>query len=255
MSKILQYLQEKVIFLPVKLDLNYKYNFEKKFEELNFETPDNGIINALHFKIEKPKGVIIYFHGNAGNLIRWGNEASKFTDYGYDVLVMDYRSFGKSTGPRSEAILFKDAQFCYDFLKKHYEENTIIVYGISLGGAFATKIASENQPKKVIIECSFYSLQDMSMRWLPFYATAKIKPGMTYLFESNKHIQKIKAPLYIFHGSKDSVVPLKSGKKLFEKFEQTQIDIEKKFIHIEDGMHSDLHTFELYQKEMKIILE
>lgn len=255
MSKIFQYLQEKFIFLPIKLDPDFTFSFDKNFEELHFETPNNGKINALHFKIENPKGVILYFHGNSGNLVRWGKDASKFLDFGYDVLVMDYRGFGKSRGPRSERILFEDAQFCYDFLKDRYKESKIILYGISLGGAFATKIAAANTPKKVIIECSFYNLQDMAMRWIPSYATTKIKPSMTYLFESNNHIQNIKVPLYIFHGSKDTVVPLKSGKKLFELFEKTQLEIEKKFIYIENGTHSDLHTFELYQKEMKVILE
>ena len=255
MSSILQFLQEKVVFLPIKLDPEFKFTFDQNFEELNFETPNNGKINALHFKTEDPKGVILYFHGNAGNLKRWGQEAAFFIQYGYDVLVMDYRGYGKSSGPRSEEILFEDAQFCYDYLKKSYNEDEIIIYGISLGGAFATKIASENNPKKVIIECTFYNLQDMAMRWIPYYATSKIAPAMTYLFESNKHIQNITAPLYIFHGSKDVVVPLKSGKKLFEKFVKAQTEVEKKFIHIEDGAHSDLHTFEVYQKEMKIILE
>lgn len=255
MSKILQYLQEKVIFLPIKLDANFEFSFDKNFEELYFETPNHGKINALHFKIKNPKGVILYFHGNAGNLVRWGKEASAFTDFGYDVLVMDYRGYGKSSGIRSEKILFQDAQFCYDFLKKQYQENKIIVYGISLGGAFATKIASKNSPKKVILECTFSNLQEMATRWISQYATNKIKPKMTYLFESDVHIQKIEAPLYIFHGTKDVVVPFESGKKLFEKFEKSQNTIEKRFIEIENGNHSDLHTFEVYQKEMKNILE
>ncbi|MFC6268536.1 alpha/beta hydrolase [Frigoriflavimonas asaccharolytica] len=255
MSKILQYLQEKVVFLPIKLDSNYEYFFDKNFKELNFETSNNGNINALHFTVENSKGVILYFHGNAGNLVRWGKEASAFTDFRYDILVMDYRSYGKSTGPKSEKILFEDAQFCYDYLKKIYRENQIIVYGISLGGAFAAKIASENSPKKVILECTFCNLQDMAARWIPEYATQKIKPKMTYIFESDKYIQKIKVPLYIFHGTKDVVVPIESGKKLFENFEKSQPQIEKKFIEIENGNHSDLHTFDLYQREMKTILE
>lgn len=255
MSKILQFLQEKVVFIPVKLDPDFQFAFEDKFEELQFETPNNGVISALHFKIKNPKGVILYFHGNALNLTRWGKLAGSFTKFGYDVLVIDYRGYGKSTGPRSEKILFNDAQFCYDFLKKHYDENKIIVYGISLGGAFATKIASDNKPKMVILECTFYNLQDMAKRWIPAFATVRIAPVMTYLFLSNVYIQKITSPLYFFHGTKDLIVPHKSGKKLFQEFAKAQPNIEKKFITIKDGSHSDLQDFELYREEMKKILE
>lgn len=255
MGNILQYLQEKVVFLPVKLKSDFQFTFEEKFEELLFETPNKGMISALHFKIKNPKGVILYFHGNALNLTRWGKSAGFFTKLGYDVLMADYRSYGKSTGPRSEKILFNDAQYCYDFLKKHYDESKIIVYGISLGGAFAIKIASQNKPKKVILECTFYNLEDMVQRWLPAYATNRIGPSMTYLFESNLHIQKINAPTFFLHGTKDLVVPLKSGKKLFQEFEKAKPEVEKKFITIKDGGHSDLQDFEMYQKEMKKILE
>lgn len=255
MGNILQYLQEKVVFLPIKLASDFEFSFEDEFEELQFETPNKGKVNALYFKVEQPKGVVLYFHGNADNLNRWGKQASTFIKNGYDVLIPDYRGYGKSTGPRSERILFNDAQFCYDFLKKRYSECEIIIYGISLGGAFATKIASKNKPKKVILECTFYNLEDMVQRWLPAYATNKIGPSMTYLFESNVHIQKITAPVFFLHGTKDLIVPLKSGKKLFQVFEKSQPEVKKKFITIKDGAHSDLQNFEVYQKAMNKLLE
>jgi esterase/lipase len=255
MSSILQYLQEKVVFLPVKLKEDFQFSFEEKFEELQFETPNEGLINALYFKIKNPKGVILYFHGNADNLTRWGKMAAKFTKFGYDVLVPDYRGYGKSTGLKTEENLYSDAQYCYDFLKKHYDESRIIVYGISLGGTFATKVAGKNNPKKVILECTFFNLQDMAERWIPSLATNRIAPAMTFLFESNINIKKITAPLVMFHGTKDLIVPIKSGRKLFKEFEKAQPDISKKFITIKKGSHADLFQFELYQKEIKIALE
>ena len=255
MNKILQYLQEKVVFLPIKLGLDYSFQFEENFEELQFETPHKGLINALYFKVKNPKGVILYFHGNADNLTRWGKTAASLTKFGYDVLVPDYRGYGKSSGPRSEEILFSDAQYCYDYLKKKFKEDKIIVYGFSLGGAYATKIASENKPKKVILEGTFYNLQDMAERWIPSVATTRIAPVMTYLFESNLHIHKITSPLFMFHGTKDLVVPIKSSRKLFKEFVKAQPAIEKKYITIKNGGHSDLQNFDLFQKEMKIALE
>ena len=254
MSELLKYFQEKVVFLPVILPHDHTYDFENDFEEYLWDTPFDGKINALHFKIENPKGVIAYFHGNADNLHRWGKIAVEFTKFGYDVLVMDYRGYGKSSGPRNEEYLYSDAQFFYDFAKENYGENKIIVYGRSLGGAFATKIAGENQPKMVILEATFYNLQDIVNRWLPGKVTDKVSPKMTYHFLSNQNILKIKVPLYHFHGTKDSVVPLKSGKKLFEVFEKERPKIAKKFIEIKGGTHEDLIKYDEFIEEMKKIL-
>ncbi len=254
MSELLKYFQEKVVFLPVILPHDHTYDFENDFEEYLWDTPYEGKINALHFKIENPKGVIAYFHGNADNLHRWGKIAVDFTKFGYDVLVMDYRGYGKSSGPRNEEYLYSDAQFFYDFAKENYGENKIIVYGRSLGGAFATKIAGENQPKMVILEATFYNLQDIVNRWLPEKVTDKVSPKMTYHFLSNQNILKIKVPLYHFHGTKDSVVPLKSGKKLFEVFEKEHPEIPKKFIEIKGGTHEDLIKYDEFVEEMKKIL-
>ncbi|SNV36831.1 Esterase/lipase [Chryseobacterium taklimakanense] len=254
MSKIFQYLQEKVVFLPVKLPEDFEYSFDCAFEEYFFDTPNEGKINAVHFKIQKPKGVILYFHGNSDNLVRWGKIASDLTGFGYDVFVPDYRHYGKSTGPRNEEYLFSDAQFCYDFLKKQYGEENIIVYGRSLGGAFAVKMAADNEPKKLILEATFFNLQDIVNRWLPNSATEKISPKMTYHFHSNKNILEVNCPLYHFHGDKDFVVPINSGKKLFETLHTEKPELEKKFIEIKGGSHDDLSKFEEFQTELNRIL-
>ena len=255
MSDILKYIQKKVDFLPVVLPVHHEFDFEKNFEEYLWETPFEGKINVLHFKIKNPKGIIVYFHGNSDNLHRWGKIAADFTDFEYDVLVLDYRGYGKSSGPRNEEYLNSDSQFVFDFAKENYGEENIVVYGRSLGGAFATKIAADNHPKAVILECTFFSLQDIVNRWLPKQVTNRVSPTMTYHFLSHENISKVKVPLYHFHGTKDFVVPLKSGKKLFEVFKKSQPEIFKKFIEIPGGGHDDLVNFEEFKTEIKKILK
>lgn len=255
MSELLKYLQEKVVFLPVVLPENHEFDFGQNFEEYLWETPYEGKIDVLHFKIKNPKGVIAYFHGNSGNLLRWGKIAHEYTHFGYDVLVMDYRGYGKSSGPRNEDYLYSDAQFFYDFAKNHYGEENTIVYGRSLGGSFAVKIAAENHPKAVILEATFFNLQDIVNRWLPKKVTDKVSPTMTYHFLSNENIIKVESPLYHFHGTKDKIVPLKSGKKLFEVFKKAQPKIEKKFIEISGATHDDLINYKEFVEELKKILK
>ncbi len=255
MAKLLQYFQEKVVFLPVALPLEHEFKFETAFEEYLWETPFGGKINGLHFKIENPKGVILYFHGNADNLHRWGKIAAEFTHFGYDILVMDYRGYGKSSGPRNEDFLYSDAQYFYDFARENYGEENTVVYGRSLGGAFAVKIGAHNIPKCVILECSFYNLQDIVNRWLPAKVTDRVSPSMTYHFLSNENIENVNVPVYHFHGSKDKIVPIKSGKKLFEVFEKNHPQTPKKFIEIEGAGHDDLAKFTEFSDEIGKILK
>lgn len=160
--------QERIIFQSKKLDKNFSYTFAKKFEEVNLKAKDNSTINALHFKVENPKGVLLYFHGNKGSLKRWGDMVSPYTDYNYDVFVMDYRGYGKSNGKRSENVMYSDAQVAYDHLKNAFKESDIVVYGRSMGATFATFVSSQNKPKQLILEAPFYSLVDAINGNFPF---------------------------------------------------------------------------------------
>ena len=87
-SIALYLLQEKLIFINGKiLDRNYKYSFSNKFDEVFIKTDGNNEINAIHFKLSNPKGVVLFCHGNKGNLIKWGDRVSYLLDYNYEVLV------------------------------------------------------------------------------------------------------------------------------------------------------------------------
>lgn len=240
--------QEKVIFRPKKLAKNYIYLFEKEFEEVNIKTNDNSIINALHFKVKNPKGIILYYHGNKGNLKRWGPMVSPFTEYGYDVFVMDYRGYGKSNGERNEKNLYSDAQLCYKYVTRFFDEKSIIIYGRSLGGTFATYVSSQNKPKKLILEAPFYNLTDLSNRkftFLPYKYLLKFK------FNSNEFIKDIKCPITIFHGDEDRLIPLKSGQKLYEASDK----VLTKFVIIKNGTHHNLMTSDLYKEKMATLLK
>lgn len=243
----LYFFQEKVLFFPSKLEQGYQYQFDHRFEELFLQTDKNTSINALHFKADNPKGVILYFHGNAGNLSGWGSVAEYFVSQQYDVLIMDYRTYGKSTGKLSEKALYKDAQYCYDFLLKDYSENQITLYGRSLGTGIASYVASNNKPKQLILESPYYSILDVAKNRFPILP---VKYLLKYHFPSYEFLPKAKCPITIFHGNDDNVVPYSSGKKLSE------LNIEHlNFITIKGGNHNNLMSFDAYQKTMLTILK
>lgn len=212
-GSLLFVLQEKMLFLPTVLEQDYIFEFSQPFEELLLKTDEEALINAIHFKVENPKGVILYFHGNAGDLSRWGIVAEYFVERRYDVLVMDYRTYGKSTGKLSEQAFYNDAQYCYTYLKKQYKEDDITLYGRSLGTGIATYLASKNKPKQLILETPYYSIIDVAKSRFPIFPVEKL---LKYKFPTYKFIQEVNFPITIFHGTEDMVVPYKSAKKLFE---------------------------------------
>lgn len=240
--------QESIIFLPTQLPQEYAYNFTTHFEELFLETDDGAKLNALHFKAENPKGVILYFHGNAGDLSRWGEITQGFTKHSYDVLVMDYRTYGKSNGKLSEQSLYSDAQLFYDYVNELYLENEIILYGRSLGCAFATKLASENNPKMLILESPFYNLKSIAKSRFPI---VPINLLLRYHFENNKYIKEVDCKTIIIHGTADKVIPYNSGKKLFTCANPKN---GKQLVTIKDGGHNNLSQFEDFEKAIEIAL-
>lgn len=243
----LYFLQEKLMFLPTKLEHEYVYKFDQEFEELFLKPEPNVIINAIHFKNENPKGVILYFHGNAGDLSRWGKITEYFAALNYDVLVMDYRSYGKSKGKLNEQGFYNDAQFCYDYLKQRYYESEIILYGRSLGTGIANYLASTNQPKQLILETPYYSILDIAKHRFPMFP---VKSLLKYEFKSYEYIKNVKCPITIIHGTNDQVVPYSSGKKLFNSAPKENT----MFKTIDDGGHNDLINFEVYHQVIAEIL-
>lgn len=243
---VLHIFQEKLIFRPEPIESSYKYDFSFDFEEVNLPTSDDETINALHIKAENPKGIILYFHGNQGNLVRWGEITSYFTQFQYDVFVIDYRGYGKSTGEYNEVEMYKDALLSYEYVKKQFKEEEIIVYGRSLGTTFAAKVAADNSPKHLILEAPFYSLHNAAnhkYKVIPkFFLNFKFK---TYTF-----ISKIQSPITIFHGNDDKITPFEGSKELFKLIKSSK----KEFIPLEKGTHHNVRSYKKYRSTLKTIL-
>lgn len=207
----LYFAQESILFIPEKLDKNYKFEFENKFEEVNLKTNDGTIINSLLFKADSSKGLIFYLHGNAGSLRTWGDVASTYLALNYDVFIPDYRGYGKSEGKiTSEEVFHADVQFLYDEMKKKYSENQIIVLGYSIGSGPAAKIASVNQPKMLVLQTPYFSMSDMMQHHYPIIPTFLLN----YKLATNEYITGCQMPIVIFHGDEDEVIYYGSSLKL-----------------------------------------
>jgi len=242
--------QEKMIFYPSVLPPDFKYSFPTRFDELTLPV-DGAAINALHFKTENPKGIILYFHGNAGNLSGWGDIAIDFTRRGYDVLIPDYRGYGKSTGNiKNEEMLHRDAAVAYNYLRGHYPEDHIILYGRSLGTGIAVHLAQAAKPRMIVLESAFLSMKDIASYHYPFIPGIFFDLGLKYPMRTDMWISGVACPIYLIHGTADDVVPYSSSERLLKL-----IITESRLIKIQGGGHNDLSDFTLYQEELERILK
>jgi len=246
-SVLLYYLQDLFLFKPEQLPSDFKFHYDNQVvEEYNMKTRDGATINGLHFKSEKPVGVVLYLKGNSKSMKGWGKFAVDFTRHNYDVIMVDYRGFGKSTGRRSQKAIKRDLQHVYDKMKKLVPEKYIILYGRSLGSGFATKLASMNNPKMLILDAPYYSLTKVTGRYAPFMPLSII---LKYPMPTYKWIQYVQCPIHIIHGTNDKLIAFKSSVKLSQiKPKLTRL------YPVLGGGHKNLNTFESYHKMLSEII-
>lgn len=201
-------LQEQIIFNPHFLDEDHTF---RTGEEIEIEVDESIYLNALWMKEPNAKGLIIYLHGNKGNLRRCIRQAQSLSDDAHDILMPDYRGFGKSDGYNySEEQLLSDAQKVYDWAKQKYKESQIIVVGYSLGTGVASYLAANNQPTHLALIAPYYSFLDLKDSRFPFIPDFLLK----YPLKNHQFLESVKCPITLFHGTNDEIIPFDSSERL-----------------------------------------
>ncbi len=205
--------QESILFRQTKIPAYYSFGFPGNVQEKFITATDGTPLSTLLFKADSSKGVILYLHGNGGTLASWGSLAKTYTARHYDVLMMDYRGYGKSGGEiTNEAQLYEDVQRVYNELKKDYPEGKITVLGYSMGTGFATWLAAHNHPARLMLQAPYYNMSDLMTEHFPIVPTFILK----YKLTTNYWLPKVTCPIFIFHGDVDRVVNCRASVRLKE---------------------------------------
>ena len=229
------FFQHFAFFRPERLNPSFKYKYPFPFEELNFDMEDGGRINAIHFKVPNTRGVVYYLKGNSKSIKGWGKFAKDFLSNGYDFFMMDYRGFGKSKGKRSQQKVFNDAQHVYKWLTEKYREENIVLYGRSLGSGIASRIASWNNPRLLILDSPFFSFYHNVKRYLFF---TPLKWLLKYDMRTDQYLKTVNCPVHIVHGTTDRLIPYSQSEQLKKMYP------EKITLHpIPKGGHNNLPNF------------
>ncbi len=241
-SLLLYRMQEKMIFFPEPLSQDYDFRpiAGTDFEEIWLPRPD-GKVHGLYFPCADRRGVILYFHGNGGAMPDWVDVAPRFLQRGYDVLIMDYRGYGKSRGRLSQAALLGDADAACNYLKRRFDPSEMVVYGRSLGSGFAAYVAARHCPRKVLLETPYYSIERVAARRFPWLAIRRL---IRYPMPAAAFLQEAQCPVWLIHGTRDSVIPHENSRDLYAEIGPERCT----YTEIPGGTHNDLDTHDLYWK-------
>ncbi|HSB49686.1 MAG TPA: alpha/beta hydrolase [Burkholderiales bacterium] len=210
-----------------------------RYEPVAIRTADRETLDAWWVPAENARGVVLFFHGNAGNISHRIDYLQMFHRLRYSTLIVDYRGYGKSTGTPSEAGTYRDAEAAWEHLRyaRLAPAKNIVVAGESLGAAVATWLAAERAeeaPRAVLLFSTFTSVTDLGAQvywFLPVRLLSRIG------YDNLANLQRIRAPVFIAHSRDDDIVPYAHGRKLYEAAAEPKAFLEMR------GGHNDGFIF------------
>ena len=206
------------------------------FEDLPFEARDGTKLHGWYFPGSGKGPVVLFSHGNAGNISDRIDNIRRLLDCGLQVFIYDYRGYGKSAGKPSEAGIYEDGLAAWDALvkQKNILPDNIVLFGRSLGVAVAIEIATKRKARALIIESAFTSTKDMAKGMFLFQLFSPFLPAH---YNNLAKIKGVSIPKLIIHGTNDELVPFRMGKELYD----SALD-PKTFFPIRGAGHNDTYV-------------
>ena len=207
-----------------------------RYDAVSLRTADGETLDAWWVPAENARGVVLFFHGNAGNISHRIDYLQMFHRLRYSTLIVDYRGYGKSTGTPSEDGTYRDAEAAWEHLRhaRFAQPQDIVVAGESLGAAVASWLAAEVSPRAVLMFSTFTSVTDLGAQ-VYWFLPVRLLSRMGY--DNLANLKRIRAPVFIAHSRDDDIVPYAHGRRLYEAAAEP-----KAFLELRGG-HNDGFIF------------
>jgi pimeloyl-ACP methyl ester carboxylesterase len=203
------------------------------YETLRIETADGPVLSGWFVPARPERAVLLFFHGNAGNISHRMESLQLFHRLGLSVLIFDYRGFGDSEGAPSEGGSYRDAEAAWNHLvaERGVAPGHVVLFGRSLGAAIAARMAREHRAAAVIVESGFTSVPELAAELWPYLPVRWLT---RFEYPTREDLARSQAPVLVIHGRDDELVPIAHGRALFEAAPQP-----KAFLLLEGGGHND----------------
>jgi len=244
-SSLLYLQQPSMIFFPYRELATTPVEWGLEYDDVSLKAQDGTRLHGWYIPRQGSDQVLLFFHGNAGNISHRGESVAIFHRLGLNVFIFDYRGYGHSQGKPSEAGFYEDARAAWHYLTvtRGIDEADIIIFGRSLGAAVAGKLASEVQPRALILESAFSSARDIAKTIFPILSYITI---LRFKFDTADYIRGVTSPLLVVHSPEDEIIPFQLGEKVYQAANQP-----KRFVAIE-GDHNTgfLHSQPAYERAL-----
>jgi alpha-beta hydrolase superfamily lysophospholipase len=227
--------QERLLFAPTRLPPDHRFTVEGLVERT---VPVEGAtLSALHFRQPGAKGVVFFLHGNGGSLDEWVTGTEFYRRTGFDLFIIDYRGYGKSTGRiQSEAQLHADVRAAFDTIAPEYAGRKVVLYGRSLGSGLAARLANEVPADLLVLVSPYSSLRDVARdhyRWVPGFL-------LRYPMRTDLWLPQAKMPVLLLHGDRDTVIGIGHAQRL------KALRPDAEFVPLHGVAHNDVHLSREY---------
>jgi hypothetical protein len=207
--------QPAMVFFPYPALESTPKDWGLAYEDVTLSTPGGLRLHGWFVPREGARSVVLFFHGNAGNISHRGDSISIFHRLGLNVFIFDYRGYGRSEGTPSEGGLYEDAAAAWAYLveTRAFAPGDVVVFGRSLGAAVAARAAAEHRPGLLVLESSFSSARDLASAVLPVLSRLVV---LRYRFPTAEHLREVTCPVLVLHSPDDEVIPFRLGERVFQ---------------------------------------
>jgi fermentation-respiration switch protein FrsA (DUF1100 family) len=217
--------QSKMVFLPQREMAASPAAVGLRYEEVSFKARDGVRLHGWFIPSERTRGVVLFCHGNAGNISHRLDSISIFHRLGLSVFIFDYRGYGKSEGEPTEEGTYNDAEGVWNYLtkEKRTAPKSIVIFGRSLGGSIAARTAQDHTAGALILESAFSSFQEAAedvYPWLPVRLLAR------YDYNTAAFVAQARCPVLIIHSREDELIPFRHGERLFSAAKEPKVFLE-----------------------------
>jgi fermentation-respiration switch protein FrsA (DUF1100 family) len=237
-SAFLYFQQHKLIFFPSRDIAQSPADWGMGYEDVRVEVAPDQRLHGWYFPVSDTARTIVLCHGNAGNISHRIESAAFWVSLGANVLLFDYRGYGKSEGSPGENECYEDVSAVLAWLRdqKNTPPDRVILFGRSLGGAVAIEAATRARCAGLVVESSFTSAADMGRRMYPFLPIGLL---IKYRFDSLSKIGRVSCPVLVTHSPHDEIVPFDMGQMLYDA-----APAPKRFVELVGG-HNDRGYFDI----------